>query len=129
MLTVFLAPTVRGWIDQRREVAELEAQVAAQQARVEKLREERDAWDDPAFIEREARERLKYVRPGERGYVVIDDTGRRWQAPADPEAAGPMGPVSPWYQSIGDGVVALSDVPAPTPTQPQPSSSPTAPGA
>ena len=70
---VVLAPSLRILVEQRQEIAELERTVAEQQAAVEDLEVEIDRWQDPAYIEAQARGRLLYVYPGDISYLVIDD--------------------------------------------------------
>ncbi|GAA2171810.1 hypothetical protein GCM10009846_07140 [Agrococcus versicolor] len=70
-----LAPSVGLLLEQRRTIADLQAQVAQQEQSVDDLGDEVAQWDDPAYIEAQARDRLFYVYPGETAYVVIDDRG------------------------------------------------------
>ncbi|GEK80053.1 hypothetical protein ABA31_14040 [Agrococcus baldri] len=70
---VVLAPTVGLLLEQRRDIAALEAQVAEQHANVESLEAEAARWDDPAYIEAQARDRLFFVYPGETSFVLLDD--------------------------------------------------------
>ena len=46
--------------------------VAAQEQDVAALEGERERWRDPAYVEQQARQRLKFVKPGERSYTVLD---------------------------------------------------------
>ena len=68
---VVLAPSLRVLGEQRQELAALEQRVAEQQALVDGLATEIDRWQDPAFIEAQARDRLLYVYPGDISYLVI----------------------------------------------------------
>mgnify|MGYP000571697748 CR=1 FL=1 len=70
---VVLAPSLRVLVEQQQELAALEQRVAEQQALVDGLAIEIDRWQDPAFIEAQARDRLLYVYPGDISYLVIDD--------------------------------------------------------
>jgi hypothetical protein len=71
VLVVLLAPTVRSYFAQRSEIAALEREVVQAGERVAQLEAERERWEDPAYVEQQARERLKFVRPGEVSYTVI----------------------------------------------------------
>jgi cell division protein FtsB len=76
MLVVFvvaLAPSLRVFAEQQNERAQLAAEVEAQQEFVEDLEQDVARWDDPSYVEAQARERLYYVKPGEFSYLVIDD--------------------------------------------------------
>ncbi len=70
---VVLAPTIGLLLEQRRDIAAIEAQLAAQQANVEALQSDQARWDDPAYVEAQARDRLFFVYPGETSFVVLDD--------------------------------------------------------
>lgn len=76
MLIVFvvvLAPSLRIFAEQQHERATLAAEVEAQKDLVEDLQQDVARWDDPSYVEAQARERLYYVKPGEFSYLVIDD--------------------------------------------------------
>ena len=73
LTVVVLAPSLRIFVQQQQQIAQLRADVAAQKAGVKNLGDERARWDDPSYIEAQARERLNYVYPGEYSYLVIDD--------------------------------------------------------
>ena len=70
---IVLAPSLRLLVEQQREIAALELRVAEQQAEVDQLQTEIDRWQDPAYIEAQARDRLLYVYPGDISYLIIDD--------------------------------------------------------
>ena len=72
---VVLAPSLKNFVEQRQEIARLEAAVREAQADVDQLEAEIARWDDPAYIEAQARDRLYYVFPGDRSYLVIGDDG------------------------------------------------------
>ena len=73
LFIVVLAPSLRIWVEQRQEVAALEASVQSAKDALDDLENERARWDDPSYVETQARERLYYVKPGEFSYLVIDD--------------------------------------------------------
>ncbi|HHW50373.1 MAG TPA: septum formation initiator family protein [Pseudoclavibacter sp.] len=70
-----LAPGLRTLVEQRAQIAALEAQVASQQAEVDSLQEQKDRWEDPAYIKAQTRQRLFFVVPGEKTFVIVDDLG------------------------------------------------------
>ncbi len=110
-LSVLLASSVATWFHQRSEIAALRAGVAAQEADVAALRAERERWEDPAYVEQQARERLKFVRPGERSYTVLDPDPETAGTPA---VAGPGAdetvPARPWYDTVWESV-RIADAP------------------
>jgi len=68
-----LVPTVGTYVDQRQQIAALQAAVEVSQDDVADLQAQRDRWADPAYITTQARERLYYVKPGEVVYLVDND--------------------------------------------------------
>ncbi|MCP2637814.1 septum formation initiator family protein [Microbacterium sp. HD4P20] len=68
-----LVPTIGTYVDQRQQIAALQAAVQLSREEVEELESQRDRWSDPAYITTQARERLYYVKPGEVIFLVDDD--------------------------------------------------------
>lgn len=96
VLVVLLAPTMRSYFSQRGEITALERQVAQGEERLAQLEAEQERWRDPAYIEQQARERLKFVRPGEVSYTVIggdDIEGHQ-------VATGQVSESWPWYDRV-----------------------------
>jgi len=73
LAVVVLAPNLRIFFEQRQQIAALERQVTEKEDSVTSLEGELARWDDPAYIESQARERLLFVYPGEYSYLVIGD--------------------------------------------------------
>jgi cell division protein FtsB len=73
LAVVILAPTLHVLIQQRQQIADLQASVTAQAKQVAGLKADRARWNDPSYIRSQARDRLYYVMPGEVSYLVIDD--------------------------------------------------------
>jgi len=72
-------------IDSQRQVATAEERLAALEAENEELEADVAALNTDAEIEKLAREKLGYVRPGETGFVVLDPPGGDQIAPAESE--------------------------------------------
>lgn len=109
VLAVSYAYPLRAWYDQSRERAELRSEAERLEAEVDELETQLRLWDDPAYVEAQARDRLGYVLPGEVGYVVVDDTG-------EPETElGPDGlPVlveGEWYSRLWTSIEAADGPP------------------
>ena len=62
-------------IEQQQQIAALQATVGEAQASVDDLTDDVARWDDPAYIESQARERLFYILPGDISYLVTGDEG------------------------------------------------------
>jgi cell division protein FtsB len=70
---VVLAPSLKTFVEQRQQIAQLEQSVADAQQDVDDLNAEIDRWSDPAYIEAQARDRLYYVFPGDITFLVVGD--------------------------------------------------------
>ncbi|MFH8370851.1 septum formation initiator family protein [Streptomyces sp. NPDC018031] len=97
-LVVALAYPIRQYVSQRSDIAEQrrQAELAAQES--ERLRAEKARLQDPAYVERLAREHLHYVRPGETGFSMTggDPDADR----AEDQAAA----ARPWYRNLLAGL-------------------------
>ncbi len=72
VLIVFLAaPTTKIFLEQRTEIAQLERAIADMEARKASLEDQGDQWSDETYVKQRARDRLLYVMPGERSYLVV----------------------------------------------------------
>jgi len=73
LAVVVLAPSLRTLVEQQNQLVELRQAVEDKKAEVHELEGDIARWDDPAYIEAQARDRLVYVYPGDYTYLVIDD--------------------------------------------------------
>jgi cell division protein FtsB len=116
MLAVTLIPTLRSTLNQRSQINDLRSHLAEKREKVAALQQEQRQWTDPAYVEQQARERLKFVRPGETSYTVIDAEvapvrggGPTIAAPSRAATAN-----SPWYGQMWQSMV-IADTPAKLP--------------
>ena len=73
LAVIVLAPNLRILIEQRQQIAALQAAVDQTKTSVDDLEGDVARWTDPAYIESQARERLFYVFPGDVSYLVVAD--------------------------------------------------------
>ena len=71
---VVLAPSLKTLVEQRQQIAELQAELDQAKGAVTDLKGQLDRWKDPAYIESQARNRLYYVFPGDVSYLVIGES-------------------------------------------------------
>lgn len=69
-LALFLAPPIKNYFTQRAQISALKSQLSSDYAALEEARKELTIWQDPNYIKSQARERLHFVMPGERQYIV-----------------------------------------------------------
>lgn len=119
LFIVVLAPGLKTLLEQRQEIADLQAAVDQQRQSVEDLTEQRARWDDPAYIRAQARDRLFYVMPGEYPYLIIDDVPAPEAAQAAPASADLQATEIDWAASLFSSYLSsgLSDAPPAEETQ------------
>ncbi|MFW5473917.1 FtsB family cell division protein [Knoellia sp. CPCC 206450] len=106
-LVVLVAPTLRAYLQQRSDIDAMRDKVSQQRLTVEELQAEQARWEDRAYVEQQARTRLKFVKVGEKSYTVID-----------PEIKDTTGSIAhgsdssePWYDTVWASMQA-ADVPS-----------------
>ncbi len=96
-LALFLAPPIKNYFTQRAQISALQSQLSSDYAALDAARKELTLWQNPEYIKSQARERLHFVMPGERQYIVTG--GDSSQANGDGSVNGvenlPEG--QPWY--------------------------------
>jgi cell division protein FtsB len=99
ILTLAIAPPVKHYFTQRAQINALESQLSADNVALQKAREELLRWQDPEYIKSQARERLHFVLPGERQYIVVD--GSKSQSVENTaEVASALTDGQPWYARL-----------------------------
>lgn len=73
--TFLISSDVQAFLNQRRQIAEMEQSIEQAKQAVDDMQAERDRWQDPVYIRSQARDRLYYVLPGEVSYLVMDTDG------------------------------------------------------
>jgi cell division protein FtsB len=115
MLAITLIPALRATLNQQGQINGLRERIAQQRETVAALQQEQRKWADPAYVEQQARERLKLVRVGEKSFTVIDGSeapvlaggpGAQIVAPAKSSVAN-----IPWYGQLWASV-EIADTPA-----------------
>ncbi|GFZ92239.1 FtsB family cell division protein [Nesterenkonia alkaliphila] len=102
----FLVPTVRSYMQQRAELSALHEQIAAEEQRQDELYSELARWDDPQFVQQQARERINLVLPGERRYHVIGDLA---EAEVQTDSAEEAAEDADWTDELWESVVESAE--------------------
>jgi cell division protein FtsB len=133
VLVVSYASSMRAYLQQRAHMNDLRAQIDSSERDIKALEREKRRWEDPAYVETQARERFGWVLPDETSYQVIDRNGRpleRSDELTDPDSVARQVP-DPWWDKVY-GTLEEADHPKKTPTPksditapPRPSSAPT----
>ncbi len=108
LCVLVLSPELRLFVDQQREIAALERDVAEHERAMSDLEDEVAAWSDDAYVAAQARERLRYVLPGETGYVtspeLLAQGDQRPDAPPGAEPGSALPPEGTWFDRVWSSI-------------------------
>ena len=111
LLALTLAGPIRQYVAGRAELVRLAAEGRQLDQQAADLAKELERQSDPAYAERQARERLTYVLPGDRLVIVADGSTVEGDAGTIPEA-DPTGDELPWYEGLLQSVTSADEDPA-----------------
>ena len=97
MLALFLAPPIKNYFVQRAQISALQSQVKSGYSALEAAQKELTLWQDPEYIKSQARERLHFVLPGERQYIVTGEDGQSTDEPIQTDVVKNLPEGQPWY--------------------------------
>jgi hypothetical protein len=104
VLVVSYASSMRAYLRQQAHIEDLKHQIAdARKAIAEDQREKR-RWQDPAYVQAQARERFGWVMPGETAYQVIGRDGKPLTGDdtlTDPATIARTTPEAWWTRAYG----------------------------
>lgn len=113
VLMVSYASSMRAYLEQQKHLQGLRHDIATSKARIADLQREKRRWQDPAYVEAQARRRFGWVMPGEIGYQVIGEDGKplghRDSLSRPKPAAGESEPT--WWQAAWGSVEAAGNPP------------------
>ena len=117
MGVLILAPNLRILVEQRQQIAALQATQNAKSQELTELEKQRARWDDPAYVRAQARDRLYFVMPGEVSYLVLNDANIE-ELKRESISTSVQSTNSDWVAGLlGSFLVAgLSTAPTPAPT-------------
>lgn len=78
---LIMAQPLQLLLEQQADITQARQQLAQEEQREQELQTQLERWEDPAYVQQQARERFNMVMPGERKYLVIGDE----EEPAEPE--------------------------------------------
>ena len=133
ILTISYASSLRIYFAQSAEIAATQQEITERQVRIADLQTDLTRWNDPDYVQTQARARFGWVLPGETSYQVIDRDGNpmeRNDELTDPASVAREVP-DPWWDKVY-GTLEDADHPekAPAPKAnltppPEPSTGPT----
>jgi cell division protein FtsB len=107
---VAVALPLKIWLGQRGDIATLNAQAQRTEVKLGQLNAQDKQWQDPGYVEQQARSRLHYVLPGQKTYVVLGRSTHEAKAAAARHHAAVV--AGPWYSQFWQSVDTAGAVPA-----------------
>lgn len=101
IIAVTIAPPAQRYFTQRAQINAIEAELTSRKARLAEAEIELQKWRDPNYVKSQARERLHFVLPGERQYIVLgveteDSANEKKKTPVATRQFGS----APWYTKL-----------------------------
>ncbi len=101
IIALTLAPPAQRYFTQRAQINAVESEIAARKARLEQAEIELQKWRDPNYVKSQARERLHFVLPGERQYIVVGiETAESAAQKGKTTVATNQFGSAPWYTKL-----------------------------
>lgn len=108
IVAIMVAPPLQNYFVQRAQINALQGEVDQARAELEAAQEELQRWRDPEYVKSQARDRLRFVMPGEKQYIVL---GIEVEKKSDEIAAAPVTedfPIGiPWYARLISSITAV----------------------
>lgn len=101
IIALTIAPPAQRYFTQRAQINAVEAEIEMRQQRLEQAEIELQKWRDPNYVKSQARERLHFVLPGERQYIVVgveteESSAEKKRTPIATKQFGS----APWYTKL-----------------------------
>jgi cell division protein FtsB len=97
-VAVAVALPLKIWLAQRSNIASLTAQTHESSVQLRQLDAQDKRWKDPGYIETQARQRLHFVLPGQKTYIVLGQAGHATSAAA--KRAQTVQATGSWYDQF-----------------------------
>lgn len=110
---LMLAVPIRELFRQRTMLADLSAKAESGQARVDRLADQRQRWNDPTYVQGQARARLHFVMPGEVGFLVTGSDVKGVEVSLTPEQDPPRAVPPTWYEQVWGSVEGAGEAVTP----------------
>ena len=117
ILAITIAPPLHSFFEQRVQINAYRAQLAASESTLQQAEKELTLWNDPTYVASQARIRLHYVFPGEREYIVLNNSGTSSNNSTSPQSvpASPLEGVvpngTPWYSKLLTTITSANQTP------------------
>ncbi|WGL53345.1 septum formation initiator family protein [Nocardioides sp. BP30] len=121
VLVVSYASSLKAYLQQRNDIDSLKSQIVEREKAIGDLQDQKDRWNDPAYLEQQAREQAGYVMPGETAYVALDANGKPIKPTAtltSPGSVGKSDKPTAWWSDVWSSDQLAGNPPKNTGTPP-----------
>jgi hypothetical protein len=121
VLVVSYASSLKAYLRQRHDIESLQSQIAEREKAISNLQDQKDRWNDPAYLAQQAREYFGFLMPGETSYVALDANGEPIKPSgklSSPETVGKPKKPTPWWSQVWSSDVLAGNPPKNTGTPP-----------
>lgn len=114
-LVISFGSSLRAYLRQSDQIHQLQSQIAASQESIAQSQEQQKRWQDPSYIEQQARLRFGWVMPGQTPYVVLGSDGQPLNSGSALNAAPPVVKTEPvaWWSKEASSLQAADNPPPP----------------
>jgi hypothetical protein len=114
VLTVSFASSLKAYLQQRDHIQSLKEQILRSESDIDALEREKSRWQDPAYVQSQARARFGYLMPGETSYVVLGADGKplETQTTLRPKRDVIVKEPTAWWETAWDSVLLAGNPPA-----------------
>jgi cell division protein FtsB len=101
IIALTIAPPAQRYFTQRAQINAIESEIEVRKERLAQAEMELQKWRDPNYVRSQARERLHFVLPGERQYIVVgietsESAAEKGKTPIATKQFGS----APWYTKL-----------------------------
>lgn len=100
LIALTVAPPMQRYFSQRAQINAVEAQIDASKERLQNAEAELARWRDPAYVKSQARDRLHFVLPGERQYIVVGAKTEQTAVEEQNSVADQLPDYATWYERL-----------------------------
>ena len=100
LIALTVAPPMQRYFSQRAQISAVEAQIDASKERLQNAEAELARWRDPAYVKSQARDRLHFVLPGERQYIVVGAKTEQTAVEEQNYVADQLPDYATWYERL-----------------------------
>lgn len=114
VLVVSYASSLKAYLQQRHDIETLQSQIAAREKSIADLQDQKDRWNDPVYLEQQAREYFGYVMPGQTSYVALDANGDPIKPSgtlSSPDEVGKKTDPTAWWSEVWSSDVLAGNPP------------------